>query len=368
MTHIFLSFLLFNIILFIFYTHYRRGHYFIDKKHLVFYTILLIAFGTYGTGEGDYLHYRESVEIIQSMFDVAYYNGMEVQYNYLAYLCGGNYTLWRLVLFSVQFIGMSWLLYKAKLNTYPIFLCFIAICLILYTYQRSYWGVIFYFIGLYLMIEKKNPLFVIVIILCYFSHTQNVVLLTLLPLAFIDIRKWHILAVILLLGTIVTIVKDTFNSILDSGGIEGAEYAYGKMERYNKSDIGNFGNSIGETLLFVLRYVPMAFVFMTWLVVIFNKRNKYIALYKPYRRVLNVMIGVVISSIIVLLADFGGGTFFYRIIAMACFPLAMLLPYMMTIKMIKKQTFNLYVLLFVLTAELSYLKDIYYAYVHGVSL
>ncbi len=34
----------------------------------------------------------------------------------------GNYFLWRFVLYSIQFIGFSWFLYKAKLNTYPIFL------------------------------------------------------------------------------------------------------------------------------------------------------------------------------------------------------------------------------------------------------
>ena len=114
MSHIFLSFLFFNVILFIFYNHYKRGHYYIKKSNLVLYTILLIAFATYGTGEGDYLHYKENVALFESMFDVMRYNGMEIQYNYLAYIVGGNYTLWRLVIFSIQFIGMSWLLHKAE--------------------------------------------------------------------------------------------------------------------------------------------------------------------------------------------------------------------------------------------------------------
>ena len=128
MGHIFFSFILYNIILVSIYVKYRRGEYYIKKSILLLYTVLLIVFGTYGTGEGDYLHYKESVESIHSLFDVFYYNGMEVQYNYLALFLEGNYTLWRLVIFSVQFIGMSLLLYKAKLNTYPILLFFIAIC------------------------------------------------------------------------------------------------------------------------------------------------------------------------------------------------------------------------------------------------
>ena len=194
MGHILLSFLFFNIILLVFYKNYRKGNYYIKKGSLIFYTILLIAFGTYGTGEGDYLSYKRVVELIHSTIDVISLNGMEIQYNYLAYYLGGNYTLWRLVIFSVEFIGMSWLLYKAKLNTYPVLLTFVAVCLLLYTYQRSYWGVIFYFLGLYLLLEKKNPLFLILIGLCYFSHTQNIVLLVLLPLSFINLKGWQMIS------------------------------------------------------------------------------------------------------------------------------------------------------------------------------
>ena len=97
MGHILLSFLFYNILVIIFYTRYKRGGYYIKKSDLIFYTLLLIAFGTYGGGEGDYLHYKEAVEDIHSLADVLYNKGMEIQYYYLAYILGGNYTIWRLV-------------------------------------------------------------------------------------------------------------------------------------------------------------------------------------------------------------------------------------------------------------------------------
>ena len=365
MGHIFLSFLFFNFIYIIFYQHYKRGDYYINKTNLVIYTLLLVAFGTYGGGEGDYVHYKERIEEFHSILDVLYAGGMEKQYYYLAYLVDGNYDLWRLVLFSIQFVGMSWLLYKAKLNTYPILLCFIASSLVSSVYGRAYWGSIFYFLGTYLLIEKKNPLFLIIIALSYFSHTQNIVLLAMLPLAFINIKKWHILLVIVLSGTLVTLLKDTFTNILNSGGIEGADYVNDRMQKYSEGSLGNFGNSIGEYIMFVLHYVPIALVLLTYLKVLFKQRNKYLSFYKPYRGILNVAIGIVATSIIVLLAALGGGTFFYRILAMAGYPITLLLPYMVESNVIKKKTFNLYILFFFITTEISYFKDLYYAYMNG---
>ena len=367
MGHILLSFVFFNIILIIFYSHYRKGHYYIDKPHLVLYTLLLIAYGTYGGGEGDYVHYKESVELFHSLYDVMYYDGMEIQYNYLAYFVGANYDLWRLAIFSIQFIGMSWFLYKAKLNTYPVFLCFIAICLLLYTYQRSYWGVIFFFMGLYLLLEKKNPLFLIIIALCYVSHTQNTVLLALLPLGFLNIRKWQLLIVILLVGVMATVLKDSFSLFLDSGGIEDADYINKKANTYSELEIGNFGNSIGEFLLFVFRYVPVLIIFLGLLKMIFINRNLYLSFSKPYRGMINITIGIVIVSLVVLFASLGAGTFFYRILSMILFPIALLLPYMVNNKALSKKSFKTYIFLFILCAEYGYLKDVYYAYANGVS-
>lgn len=368
MGHIFLSFLFFNVILLIFYNHYKRGHNYIKKSNLIFYTILLIAFGTYGTGEGDYLHYKESVALFESMFDVVRYNGMEIQYNYLAFILGGNYTLWRLVIFSIQFIGMSWLLYKAKLNTYPVYLGIVAICLLLYTYQRSYWGVIFYFLGMYLLVEKKNPLFLIIIALCYVSHTQNIILLALLPLCFVNIKRWEMLLAIVLIGTIAALLKDYFTGFIDAGGIdsEEADYLNDKVSRYGEGGTNFFGSSIGEYAVFIMRYVPLALIVLSWIKMIFDNRKKYLSFDKPYRSVMNVAIGLTIASVVILVSDIGAGIFFYRVLAMVLFPVALLLPYMVEKGIIKKIAFNRYILIYIICAELNYVKDLYYAYVHGV--
>lgn len=365
MGHIFISFIFFNFILIIIYNHYKKGDYYIKKTDLVIFTLLLIAFGTYGGGEGDYVHYKERIEEFHSILDVLYAGGMEKQYYYLAYLVDGNYNLWRLVVFSIQFIGMSWLLYKAKLNTYPILICFITSCLVTSVYGRAFWGVIFYFLGLYLLIEKKNPLFLIIIALCYVSHTQNIVLLAMIPLAFIDIKKWQILLLFLLFGVIVTLVKDTFVSLLDSGGVDGADYVNDRMQKYSEGELGNFGNSIGEYIMFAFRYIPVAIIVLVWIKVIIKNRKKYLSIDKPYRGIVNITIGIVLSSIILLFAKLGGGTFFYRILALACYPVTVLLPYMVDVKVMKKQTFNTYIWVFIIMSEIGYIKDLYYAYANG---
>lgn len=366
MTHILLSFIFYNILLIIFYYHFKCGNKYIGKKNLLFYTILLIAFATYGTGEGDYLHYKENVELFRSLADVSFYRGMEIHYNYLAYFLEGNYTLWRLVIFSLQFVGMSWLLHKAKLDTYPVFFSLVAICLVLYTYQRSYWGVIFYFLGIYLLQEKKNPLFIIIIVLSYFSHTQNLVLLGLLPLGFINLRSWHLLLVFLFMGVIAATLKDYFNYYLDSGGVENAEYLNYKVDLYSRGGKGNFGNSIGEQITFFIRYIPVVIIVLIWLKLLFTKRKKYLSLYKPFRRVVNIMIALVITSLVILLSDLGSGTFFYRILAMTLFPVSMIMPEMVKNKIMKEKLFYDIIGIFVFATEVSYFKSIYYAHVVGV--
>lgn len=366
MGHIALSFLFYNLLLLVFYTHYKKGDFYINKTSLIFYTILLIAYGTYGGGEGDYLHYRDRMEYYQTLADVFRTDMMEVQYGYLAYLVDGNYTLWRLVIYSVQFIGMSFFLYKAKLNTYPVFLCFVSYCLILSCYNRAGWGPIYFFMGLYLLLEKKNPLFLIAIALSYFAHTQTIALFALLPLAFLDFKKWHFVAVLLSFTLIVGLLKDSFSYFLNLGGMEEADYLSGKAQMYSESEISAFGSSIGEYTIFVLRYVPMAIIVISWIGLIFKHRNKYLSLYLPYRRVFNVTIGAVLLAVIVLFANLGAGTFFYRILSMALFPISILLPYLMRNGVLRKRTFSNYLFIFVLCSELNYIKDLYYAYVGGV--
>lgn len=151
--HILLSFLFYNCLLYNVWKHYSKGDYYIGKKSIIIYVLLFISFGTYGGGEGDYIHLKQIVESFQDLSDVFFRQGMEIQYNYLAYYVGGNYTLWRLAIYSVQFIGLGWFLYKAKMNTYTFLICFISLSLVSSVYGRSVWGVIYFYMGIYLFVE-----------------------------------------------------------------------------------------------------------------------------------------------------------------------------------------------------------------------
>ena len=362
--HIFLSFLFFNMLLCIFYSNYKRGKYYIKKAEWIKYIVLFILFGTLGGGEGDYYHYKEIIEQPYSLADIILYRGIETQYIYLSYLVGGNYNLWRFILFSIQFIGMGWFLYRAKLNTYPILLSFTSLCLVTSVYGRAFWGAIFFFMGVYLLIEKKNPFYLIVIALCYISHTSNLVLIALLPFAFIKIKKWHIVVILILFGTIVAVFKDTFTDFLGSGGFEAdeAEHLNDRLQSYgNKEATGYFGESLGETLGFVLRYVPILSILFTVLIISFKNKN----ILMPYRSIFNISFGLVILSLIILVAAIGGGTIFYRILGMTMFPVSILLPYIWDCGLIKKKRFNTFIYLFILCTEYSYFKDMYYALANG---
>lgn len=225
---------------------------------------------------------------------------------------------------------------------------------------------IFYFIGLFLLIEKKNPLFLVVIGLCYFSHTQNVALLALLPMGFIKLKSWHLIAIVPFLGLIAVYFKDYLLAIIDSGGIEDADYLNSKIHTYGEGGTNYFGSSAGEFLLFVFRYVPMVVVVLTWGKMILTNKKMYNSLGISYRGIMNITLGLVIAAVIVLSASsLGIGIIFYRVLAMALFPLVLLLPYMVDKKMLKKRTFNKILLVYMFCSEYSYMKDLYYAYVSG---
>jgi hypothetical protein len=369
MGHIFISFLFYNIILFIIYRHYKKGEFFIKKTDLFVYIILFIIFGTYGGGEGDYFHYKELVEEYNSLQDVLFYTGMEKQYTLLSHYVGGNYTLWRLVLFSIQFLGLGFFLYKAKLNTYTVLLSFTSFCLVTSVYGRAFWGAIYFFMGVYLLIEKKNPLYLIAIALCYFSHTSNIVLIALLPLAFINFKKWHVIVIVVVFGSLVALFRDAFTNLINTGGFdaEGAEYFNSRLQNYGNLDTKNyFGKAIGETISIILRDTFVITILFSVISLMFKNQNRYISIYRPVRGVVNITIGLVVLASVILAASIGSAALFYRIFDMTFFPICIILPCLRNSNHIRKKVYDIYIYLFIFYSEYGYLRDLYYAYADGV--
>ena len=333
------------------------------------YIILFILFGTLGGGEGDYIHYKEIVESYHDYSDVLFFTGMERQYVFLAYIVGGNYTLWRFVLFSIQFVGLGFFLYKAKLNTYPVLLSFTSFCLVTSVYGRSFWGFIYFFLGVYLLIQNKNPLYLIAVLLCYVSHTSEIVLIALLPLAFININKWNILFFFLFSGLLVSIFKEKFTDLLNSGGFnyEGADYINNRMLNYgNKEAESYFGKSIGQTITIILRDSYVIAILFSIIKLMFKNNIVYLTIEKPVRSIVNITIGITIIASIILAASIGGAVLFYRIFDMTFFPISIILPCLRYYNVFNKRKYDIYIFLFIFYTEFSYLIDLYYAYAHGI--
>lgn len=369
MLHIFLSFVFFNIIVFNLYGHYKKGDYYVKKSDLLIYIALFILFGTYGGGEGDFFHYKDIIEEHHSLSDVLFYSGMEPQYVYLSYFVGGNYYLWRFVLFSIEFLGFGYFLYKAKLNTYAVLLSFTTLCLVSSVYGRAYWGGIYFFFGVYLLIEKKNPLYIIAILLSYVSHTSGLIRIALLPLAFINIKKWHLIALMFSFGLIVAIFKDALIDLLNSGGFDadGASYINSRLETYaNEESKAYFGKSLGTTISIVLKDLFVVSVIYTVVALIFKNNNGYSAIYKPLRGVINICLGVFILSAIILAASVGSGPLFYRVFDMTVFMVAIIIPCLKDVGVITKKRFIIYIYWFIFYSEYRYIIDLYYAYVEGI--
>lgn len=358
-----LSFIFYNIIVWLIYKHYKRGEYNISKKNLFYYTMLFIAFGAYGNHLGDYWRINELVEFYGNTptFDIG--RAMEKQYFLLAKLVHGNYVLWRLSISTIAFVGFAFFLKKAEMDNYPTLMLFATLCLFWTAGHRGWWGYIYYFFGIYLFFKKRNPIYLLIAGLSYFSHSSTILLLALLPVSFFRFNKYVAFALMIGLSLALGILQEGFNDIA-ANGMEN-EYYSQKIESYSSQTANNFfGSSIGEYIQSFFGLVPKyLFMFYMGKLLLFDSSFRY-QMSKEQNAVTNVSFILFVVSIIAYFMDLGSGTIAYRILTMSTFPILILSQYVLVGNYEKyRPRMNLW---FFLSIEFTYIFSIYYAHVHGI--
>lgn len=361
MEGIVLSFLLYNVIMWLIYSHYKRGEYKISNKNLIWFTVLFVALGTYGNHIGDYWRLNEVIELYgsTSTFDIG--KSMEEQYYMLAKFVNGNYVLWRLVINAIAFIGLAFFLRKANMDNYPTLLLFAAMCLFWVAGHRGRWGYIYYYFGVFLFFKNKNPLYLLLAALSYFSHSSVVLLLALLPFSFFKFNRYLAIFAIIALVFGMGFFQDYFDSIA-LNGLDNEYYSH-KVETYAGQTANNFfGSSIGEYLQNFFSMVPMyLFMFYMSKKMLFD-RSFTENMGREYNAVANVSIILFFVSIMAYFMNLGSGTIAYRILTMSTFPIIILYPYVLTAE--KERYVPKMTKWFFVSTELVYLFSTYYAFMH----
>lgn len=358
-----LSFIFYNIIVWLIFRHYRRGEYNISTKDLIWFSILFIAFGTYGNHLGDYWRLNEMIEFYGKTPDFDIGRAMEVQYYLLAKWVNGNYVLWRLSINVVAFVGLAFFLRKSNMDNYPTLLLFATMCLFWAAGHRGWWGYIYYFFGIYLFYKTNKLWYLIFALFSYYSHSSTIILIALLPITFFKFNRFVAIGLIVFFSLGIGIFQEYFDNIVSTGLDD--EYYSQKLESYANQNVNNFfGSSIGEYLENTFSKVPK-YLFMLYMskMVIFNKF--YVeTMSREQNALTNVSIILFFVSVMALFMNLGSGTFASRILSMSTFPILFLVNHVLVgnkAKYTPKMT-----MCFLLSIEFTYIFSIYYAHVHGI--
>lgn len=359
-----LSFIFYNIIVLLIYMHYKQGEYEVTTKQLIVFTLLFIAFGTYGNHLGDYWRINEMIEFYGKTPSDDFGSSMEKQYYALAKFVNGNYVLWRFIINCIAFGGLAFFLRKSKMANYPTLLLFATMCLFWVAGHRGWWGYIYYYFGVYLFFRDKKVIYLILVAFSYFSHSSNILLLLLLPIGFLKINRFYIVIVCLFISLGLNIFQEYFNIIAESG--IGNEYYSDKLQTYSSQNANNFfGSSIGEYLQNFFILVPK-YLFMFYILKQLLSKKYYINNMRPEENAItHICIISFLVSIAAFFMDLGSGTIAFRLFTMSTFPILLLSNYFL-IGNKKKYKFKMMKCFFI-SIELVYIFSIYYASIHGVN-
>ena len=354
--------LLFHVTLLLCYIPYRQGKFYISNSKLCFFMILFILLGTYGNHFGDYFRYSEMIEIYgkSPWYDIGI--SMEPQYYYLAKIVDGSPTLWRLIIYSIEFIGLGFFLKKSNMNTYPTLLFFIVSCLFWATGHRAWWGLVYFFFGTYLCFYKRNYLYLLFCLAVLYSHSSHFILFCLLPIAFLRFNKYVAIFVIIMMLSSLNVFQDYFNTIL----IEGMEDEYASQKIHTYSSQGGqkfFGDSIGEILQNVTSKVPI-YIFYIYLFirVIFN-RNFRINMPTEVNAIVNISFCLFMAALVFNLIDTNSGIFATRILTMCSFSAILIAPKVLIGN--KEKYYHKLIKWKWISIELTYIIALYYTIVNS---
>lgn len=356
-----ISCVIFHIILYLAYKPYSAGEYHIPDKKMWIMMLLCIIYGTYGTHYGDYFRYDEMVEFYGTSpwNDVGY--AMEPQYYHLAKLVKGTPWLWRLAINSITFLGLGFFLEKANMNNYPTLLFFIVSCLFWAAGHRGWWGLIYFFFGVYLCFYKKNYIYLLFCAAVLYSHASHIVLLALLPIVFFRFNKYIALFAIAAMVASLSAFQDYFNMLVMTGVED--EYAAEKLTAYTTQGGQNFfGDSLGEILQNLTSKIPTyIFFFYLFKKVIFDRKFRN-TMSRELNALVNVAFCLFFASLACNLIDMNSGTFATRLFSMLALPAVMMAP--LVLQGENSKYYGTFIKWKWISIELTYFFALFYTIIH----
>lgn len=317
--------LLYNVLVFYVYVKYKnQGNRPMSQLSFTFLIGAFIIYGVWGIQMGDYLSYAEIVRDVYnsgkylSDYEDFYLSHMEPIYNRLAIQCKGNIHLWRLVWFTVQWLGMGYMLWKLKINNYEAILVFILLVLYSVNGGRVSWGIGYFFLSLYLFLSTHKKRYLLFLILSYWAHTSMILLFAFLPAVFIKIKRLYIILGIFSIPFLVLLLNYIFNEYILVNEFEN-EYLNRKINIYGNYESGStiWGDYFGLIIRTLIYRIPLYLAVFKILIDIIRKR---VQLSDENRRYISFYFCLFIYTCCALFSNLKSGSFYNRYFIMLYLP------------------------------------------------
>lgn len=298
----------------------------------IYFWLLLFALTCFCNG--DFYHMIEGIQSFDSSSKISKDLALEVSYQWLAFFLGGNYLLWRMVVWgaAISIIGYTAkrLGIQPQITHYLVFTLY----LIEYSYARSTLAQSIYFLGLSYLISPNIKLgrianWIIAIVFMSISinfHRSMYILIAITPII-IAPRMSGKKNIFLYLFYIVAICILTFygSSLiweLDISTISNDEMVERKFIRYSEKDISI---GIAKELLQYITYFR-DFVLVVSLILM-SKYEKSVLSKKISDKLLKIILGIMALGYSLSLVGDEFYTVSYRTLVMAFIPTCLLLGF-----------------------------------------
>ena len=296
-----------------------------SKSWVNFLWIGCLLFCLYNKTEGDYFHYQEYLEEINSSkFKAPIF---EAPYMFLASIVGNNYFLFRLLIWGGALLVFRRILKIVGLENSMTVSIFILFTLIAFAYGRVafalsvfYLGFVCYYLGMQYCNSLKLFAGILLIAISFFFHKSAFFLIVLyLSLLLFRLSKLRMILLVLAIPIGVYAVNISLGEILT---------VQSSLSQVNRGIyyLSNAKESLGPAMLISisLNYIPMVLLMCVMARVYFSKTSA-IPIY--IKKMYEISFLLILFSLILLFVDSGGRYLFVRIKEMSYIPFCIILSY-----------------------------------------
>lgn len=295
----------------------------IPSSSIIFFVSFVGFFFITNCMNGDFFHTMGKVHAFQNT-DLYFFNGEPI-YREITKFVNNNYLLFRSIVWGGAFVFFCITTRRMRI---PLFLAVSTLCIsysIIFCYARVTAAMAVYFFGIsFFCSPYKYKLvgYIIGLSLIYFSwqfHTSALIMILMTFVIFLPVKKWSIVAVVLVTPIIASYLKDYF--FLFAMDEDTDEFMSNKLLNYSEREVvTGFVRQITNLLTYASIYVPLYFCYK----LIFSK-NEILKKDHSVIFLFKVSFGLAYAATTFLFFGETFYTFFYRILNMTMIPISLLL-------------------------------------------